>query len=103
MTVTGLNLIEKETEMKRLAALSAGLILGSPRSPWRWNIVRVIGESARLYFIFMGAILIYGVYDSFGKKAMYVAAPIIRDRALSDVARELNTDARMRWKRMGSA
>jgi hypothetical protein len=25
----------------------------------------------------MAAILIYGVYDSFGKKAMYVAAPII--------------------------
>jgi hypothetical protein len=25
----------------------------------------------------MGAILIYGVYDSFGKKAMYVMAPII--------------------------
>jgi hypothetical protein len=25
----------------------------------------------------MAAILIYGVYDSFGKKAMYVMAPII--------------------------
>jgi hypothetical protein len=30
-----------------------------------------------LYFTFMAAILIYGVYDSFGKKAMYVAAPFI--------------------------
>jgi hypothetical protein len=35
---------------------------------------RGIGQ---LYFTFMAAILIYGVYDSFGKKAMYVMAPII--------------------------
>jgi hypothetical protein len=73
----GLNLIKKETEMKRLAALSAGLILGSP------SIALAVEHSAgyrgigQLYFTLMGAILIYGVYDSFGKKAMYVAAPII--------------------------
>ena len=73
----GLNIIEKESEMKRLAAFSATLILGSPalalaeeHSAW----YRGIGM---LYFTFMGAILIYGVYDSFGKIAMYVAAPII--------------------------
>jgi len=30
-----------------------------------------------LYYIFMAAILIYGVNDAFGKKAMYVFAPII--------------------------
>jgi hypothetical protein len=30
-----------------------------------------------IYFTIIGAILIYGVYDAFGKKAMYVAAPII--------------------------
>lgn len=30
-----------------------------------------------IYFTFMAAILIYGVYDSFGKTAMYVMAPII--------------------------
>jgi len=30
-----------------------------------------------IYFTIIGAILIYGVYDSFGKKAMYVAGPII--------------------------
>jgi hypothetical protein len=73
----GLNLIKKETEMKRLAALSAGLILGSP------SLALAVEHSAgyrgigQLYFTLMGAILIYGVYDSFGKKAMYVAAPII--------------------------
>jgi hypothetical protein len=73
----GLNLIEKETKMKRIAALSAGLILGSPTFALAVEHnagYRGIGE---LYFGLMAAILIYGVYDSFGKKAMYVAAPII--------------------------
>ncbi len=30
-----------------------------------------------IYFTFIAVILIYGVYDSFGKTAMYVMAPII--------------------------
>ena len=74
--VLGLNLIEMEIEMKRLAILSAGLILGSPALALAEESggYRGIGT---LYFTFMGAILIYGVYDSFGKKAMYVAAPFI--------------------------
>ena len=63
--------------MKRLAALSTALILGSP--------VLALAEDhsgghrgiGMLYYIFMAAILIYGVNDAFGKKAMYVAAPII--------------------------
>ena len=72
----GLNFIEKEFEMKRLAAISAMLTLGSPALALaeEHGGYRGIGS---LYFTFMGAILIYGVYDSFGKKAMYVAAPII--------------------------
>ena len=71
-----LNLIEMEIAMKRLAILSAGLILGSPALALaeEHGGYRGIGT---LYFTFMGAILIYGVYDSFGKKAMYVMAPII--------------------------
>jgi hypothetical protein len=65
-----------EIEMIRLAILSAGLILGSPALALAEESggYRGIGT---LYFTFMGAILIYGVYDSFGKKAMYVAAPFI--------------------------
>jgi hypothetical protein len=69
--------MEKESKMKRMAALSAGLILGSPTLALAVEHnagYRGIGE---LYFGLMAAILIYGVYDSFGKKAMYVAAPII--------------------------
>ena len=63
--------------MKRLAAFFAVLTLGSP------TLALAVEHSAgyrgigQLYFFFMGAILIYGVYDSFGKKAMYVMAPII--------------------------
>jgi hypothetical protein len=30
-----------------------------------------------IYYTIIGAVLIYGVYDAFGKKAMYVAGPII--------------------------
>ena len=30
-----------------------------------------------IYYTFIGAILIYGVYDAFGKMAMYITAPII--------------------------
>jgi hypothetical protein len=30
-----------------------------------------------IYFTIIGAILIYGVYDAFGKKTMYVTGPII--------------------------
>jgi hypothetical protein len=35
---------------------------------------RGIGQ---IYYTFIAAILVYGVYDTFGKKAVYVAAPII--------------------------
>ena len=71
------NLIEMEIVMKRLAALSAGLILGSPTLALAAEHSAGYRGIGQLYFFFMGAILIYGVYDSFGKKAMYVAAPII--------------------------
>jgi len=32
---------------------------------------------ASIYFTFITVILIYGVYDVFGRKAMYMAAPVI--------------------------
>ena len=77
VTPRALTLSEKEIEMKRLAALSAAVTMGAP------SLALAVEHSAgyrgigQLYFTFMAAILIYGVYDSFGKKAMYVAAPII--------------------------
>jgi hypothetical protein len=30
-----------------------------------------------IYYTFIGAILIYGVYDTFGKQATYILAPLI--------------------------
>ncbi|TKS60579.1 MAG: hypothetical protein EWM72_01314 [Nitrospira sp.] len=30
-----------------------------------------------IYYTFMGAILIYGVYDTFGKRAAYILGPLI--------------------------
>jgi hypothetical protein len=73
----GLNIIEKEIAMKLLAALSSGLILGSPALALAAEHSAGYRGIGSLYFFFMGAILIYGVYDSFGKKAMYVVAPFI--------------------------
>jgi len=63
--------------MKRLAAFFALLVLGSPALALAEEHSAGYRGIGTLYFTFMGAILIYGVYDSFGKKAMYVAAPFI--------------------------
>jgi hypothetical protein len=63
--------------MKRWMTLSTATILGSPA------LALAAGHDAgyrgigMLYFSLMGAILIYGVYDAFGKTAMYVMSPII--------------------------
>jgi hypothetical protein len=35
---------------------------------------RGIGQ---IYYTFIAAVLVYGVYDAFGKKAMYIVGPII--------------------------
>jgi hypothetical protein len=63
--------------MKRLAILSAGTILGSPALALAAEHNAGYRGIGMLYFSFMAAILIYGVYDSFGKKASYVMTPII--------------------------
>lgn len=67
----------KETAMKRLAMLSAGLILGSPALALAAEHSAGYRGIGQLYFSLMAAILIYGVYDTFGKTATYVMAPII--------------------------
>jgi hypothetical protein len=63
--------------MKRLAAFLTILSLGSPTLALAAEHSAGYRGIGQLYFTFMAAILIYGVYDSFGKKAMYVLAPII--------------------------
>ncbi len=63
--------------MKRLATLSAGLILGSPALAMAAEHSAGYRGIGQLYFSAMAAVLIYGVYDAFGKTAMYIMAPII--------------------------
>ena len=63
--------------MKRLAALSTISILGSPALALAEEQSGGYRGIGMLYYFFMAAILIYGVNDAFGRKAMYVAAPII--------------------------
>jgi hypothetical protein len=63
--------------MKRLATLSAGLILGSPTLAFAVEHNASYRGIGWIYFTFISGILIYGVHDAFGKKAMYVAAPFI--------------------------
>ena len=63
--------------MKRLATLTAGLILGSPALALAAEHSASYRGIGLIYFTFIAGILIYGVYDAFGKKAMYVATPII--------------------------
>jgi len=63
--------------MKRLATLSAGLMLGSAALALAAEQSAGSRGIGILYFSFMAAVLLYGVYDSFGKTAMYVMLPII--------------------------
>ena len=63
--------------MKRLATLSAGMVLGSPVLALAAEHSAGYRGIGQMFFGTMAAVLIYGVYDSFGKTAMYVMAPII--------------------------
>ena len=63
--------------MKRLATFSAGAILGSPALAAAAEHSAGYRGIGYIYFTFIAVVLIYGVYDSFGKSAMYIAAPII--------------------------
>ena len=63
--------------MKHIATLTAGLILSSPAFALAADPSASYRGIGWIYYTLISAILIYGVYDSFGKTAMYVAVPII--------------------------
>ncbi len=63
--------------MKRLATITATGILASPSLALAVEHNASYQGIAQIYFVFIAAVLIYGVYDSFGKTAMYVATPVI--------------------------
>lgn len=64
--------------MKRLLGGLSGLALA-----WAPAVALAEGAGgsykgiASIYFTFISVVLIYGVYDVFGKKAMYIAGPLI--------------------------
>lgn len=64
--------------MKRLLSTLYGLILMAVPS---LALASEVGGGyegiASMYYSLIAIILIYGVYDTFGKKAMYIATPII--------------------------
>ena len=63
--------------MTRLVTVLTGTILASPTLAFAVEHSASYRGIGQLYFSLMAAILIYGVYDTFGKMAMYIAAPII--------------------------
>jgi hypothetical protein len=63
--------------MKRLTALLTGFILASPTLALAAEHSAGYRGIGQLYFSLMAVILIYGVYDTYGKTAMYVTAPFI--------------------------
>ena len=64
--------------MKRVLSFLIAFTTLSPALAWAEEVThasyRGIGF---IYYTIIGAILIYGVNDAFGKKAMLIAAPII--------------------------
>lgn len=63
--------------MKRVLSVLVGLTAFLPAlalAEGAGGSYRGIGS---IYYTFIGAILIYGVYDTFGKQAAYIMGPII--------------------------
>ena len=63
--------------MTRFFMLFTMALLGSPTLAFAVEHNAGYRGIGYIYFSFIGAVLIYGVYDAFGKMPMYVMAPII--------------------------
>ena len=63
--------------MTRFAMLLAMGLLASPTLAFAVEHNAGYRGIGYIYFSFIAAVLIYGVYDAFGKRAMYVMTPII--------------------------
>lgn len=57
-----------------VAGLSAILVPSMALAEGAGGSYRGIGQ---IYYTFIAAVLVYGVYDAFGKKTMYIVGPII--------------------------
>jgi uncharacterized membrane protein len=63
--------------MTRFLTLFTMTLLGSPTMALAVEHNAGYRGIGYIYFSFIAAVLIYGVYDAFGKTSMYVMAPII--------------------------
>lgn len=63
--------------MKRLVSVFAMLVSSAPGLALAEGAGGGYRGIAQMYYTLMAVVLIYGVYDTFGKKAMYVAGPVI--------------------------
>lgn len=63
--------------MNRVLSVLIGLTTFAPTLAWAEGAGGTYRGIGTIYYTIIAAILIYGVNDAFGKKAMYVAAPII--------------------------
>ena len=63
--------------MNRVLSILIGLMTFWPTLAWAEGAGGTYRGIGTIYYTLIGAILIYGVNDAFGNKAMYIAAPII--------------------------
>ncbi|MGE0644452.1 MAG: hypothetical protein AB7P24_12360 [Nitrospira sp.] len=63
--------------MFRISRIATGLIASWPTLALAEEIEGSYRGIGSIYFTLIGAILIYGVYDSFGKRAAYIVWPLI--------------------------
>jgi len=63
--------------MNRVLSVLAGLTALWPTLAMAEEADGAYRGIGSIYFTFMGAILIYGVYDAFGKRAAYIVGPLI--------------------------
>ncbi len=63
--------------MNRVLGVLAGLTVLWPTLALAYEVGASYRGIGSIYYTFIGAILIYGVYDTFGKRAMYILSPLI--------------------------
>ena len=65
--------------MKAFVHLIVALILSSPGLVWAAEDAPHAGYRgiATLYYVLIWGILVYGLWDAFGKKAFYVGGPVM--------------------------
>jgi hypothetical protein len=70
-------LLQEGLAMNRVLSVLIGLTTSGPTLALAEGAGGTYRGIGTIYYTIIAAILIYGVNDAFGKKAMYIAAPII--------------------------